>query len=73
VDPCALLTAQQRAELGLDQQTRFSVRPDALYGVADVPQCAVRGFTPRAITLGLSIVTSTGIELYTSGKLAAQV
>jgi hypothetical protein len=44
-----------------------------LYGGADVPLCTIGGFEPRAVTAGLSLVTSMGIERYTSGELAAEL
>jgi uncharacterized protein DUF3558 len=73
VDPCSLLTEQQRAELGLDGRPLFSKAPVGLYGGAEVPLCTVRGFEPRAVTVGVSLVTSVGIERYTSGELAAEL
>jgi len=33
----------------------------------------MRGYEPRAVSVGLSIVTTTGVELFTSGELAAEV
>lgn len=73
IDPCSLLTAEQRAELGLEGQPLFGTGPSELYPGADVPTCAVRGYEPRAVAVGVSNVTTTGIELYTSGELAAEV
>src|SRR5919109_3942694 len=48
VDPCSLLTAEQRAELGLDRPPVFDLGPSRLYN-GEVPLCAIRGFEPRAI------------------------
>jgi hypothetical protein len=45
----------------------------ALYNSVEVPLCAIRGFEPRAITVGLSIVTNMGAEVFTSGELAVEV
>ena len=73
VDPCSLLTEEQRAELGLDARPLSSQAPVGLYGGAEVPLCTVRGFEPRAVTVGLSLVTSVGIERFTSGELAAEI
>lgn len=73
VDPCSLLTEQQRGELGLDGKPLFDSAPSVLYSGAEVPACAVRGFKPRAVSVGLSLVASAGIELYTSGELRADV
>jgi uncharacterized protein DUF3558 len=73
VDPCSLLTEQQRAELGLDGRPVFSQAPVSLYKGADVPSCTTGGFEPRAVTVGVSLVTSVGIERFTSGELAAEL
>ena len=73
VDPCSLLTEAQRAELGLDARPVFDLSPSLLYPGPEVPACVIGGNAPRAITVGVSIVTSAGIELFTSGELAAEV
>jgi hypothetical protein len=73
VDPCLLLTAEQRAGLGLDGRPEFDLGPSELYPGGDVPACVMRGYEPLAVSVGLSIVTTTGIELFTSGELAAKV
>ncbi|MHA6627855.1 DUF3558 domain-containing protein [Pseudonocardia sichuanensis] len=73
VDPCSLLTEEQRAELGLDGRPVFSQAPVGLYDGVEVPLCTVRGFEPRAVTVGVSLVMSVGIERFTSGELAAQI
>ena len=73
VDPCALLTERQRAELGLDARPLFSRAPVGLYEGAEVPLCTISGFEPRAVTVGLSLVTNVGIERFTSGGLAAEI
>ena len=73
VDPCSLLTAEQRVGLGLDGRAVFDLGPSELYGDMDVPACVVSGSDPRAITVGVSIVTSAGIDLFSSGDLAAEV
>jgi hypothetical protein len=73
IDPCSLLTEEQRAELGLDGRPVFSRAPVGLYGGADVPLCTVRGFEPRAVSVGVSLVTSVGIERYASGELSAEL
>ena len=73
IDPCSLLTEEQRAELGLDGRPVFSQAPVGLYGGAEVPSCTTGGFEPRAVTVGVSLVTSVGIERFTSGELAAEL
>ncbi len=73
VDPCSLLTTPQRAALGLDRPPVFDSSPSALYKGAEVPLCSIGGVTPRAVSVGISAVTNVGIELFTSGDLAADV
>ncbi|MFD1524047.1 DUF3558 domain-containing protein [Pseudonocardia yunnanensis] len=73
VDPCSLLTEEQRTGLGLDRPPVFDLGPSLLYPGADIPACLFQGYEPRAVSVGLSIVTIAGIELFTSGELAATV
>jgi Protein of unknown function (DUF3558) len=73
VDPCSLLTAEQRTGLGLDGRPVFDLGPSDLYPGADIPACAIRGYDPHAVTVGVSLVTTAGIELFTHGELAAEV
>jgi hypothetical protein len=59
VDPCGLLTAEQRAELGLDG--------DSLPGTTDAPyfagrKCSLVGFEPRDIALSFTLATSSGLN-----------
>jgi hypothetical protein len=72
VDPCSLLTPAQRAELGLDGRPSFDVGPSQLYE-AEVPACVIRGSEPREVFVGVNLVTTAGIERFTSGDLAAEV
>jgi len=73
VDPCSLLTEDQRAELGLDGRPVHDVRRTSLYPGGDVPSCTVRGFEPRAIWTAVSLVSTTGIERYTGDDLDVDV
>ena len=72
VDPCSLLTEEQRAELGLDGRPYFDNRPSLLYP-GNVPMCVISGFDPRAIAISVGVVTTADIEFFTSGRLAADV
>ncbi|GAA2555852.1 hypothetical protein GCM10010210_31740 [Pseudonocardia hydrocarbonoxydans] len=63
VDPCTLLTDEDRTELGLDQPPVPNVGTSALYG-GEIQQCAVRGFEPRAISVSVLLSVTGGIELY---------
>jgi hypothetical protein len=73
VDPCSLLTEQQRAELGLDAEHRLDVGPLPPYPGSDIPLCQFGGFRPRAVSLTVATVTTTGIDLFRSGNLLAEV
>jgi hypothetical protein len=73
VDPCSLLTEEQRAELGLDGRPVLDRSPTSLYPGGDVPSCTVSGFEPRAVWVGLTLVTTTGIERYSSGDLRVDI
>jgi uncharacterized protein YceK len=73
VDPCSLLTEQQRAELGLDAKPRLDVGPLPPYPGTDIPLCLFGGFRPRSVSLGVATVTTTGIDLFRSGGLVADV
>jgi hypothetical protein len=62
VDPCALLTPAQRAELGLESSS--------VPYTNDVPKtagraCSIRGYEPRAIAVDFALVTANGIEAIT--------
>ncbi|WP_277398805.1 DUF3558 domain-containing protein [Pseudonocardia alaniniphila] len=72
VDPCSLLTEEQRADLGLDGRPVFDSALSELYP-GDVPACAIRGFDPRAVLAGVSVVTTAGVELFTSRELALKL
>jgi Protein of unknown function (DUF3558) len=73
VDPCSLLTPAQRKELGLDGRPVSGADKSELYNGGVVPLCSIHGNEPRAIIIGVSVVTSAGIDMWTSGKLAADV
>jgi hypothetical protein len=73
VDPCSLLTEEQRAELGLDGRPVIDSRQTSLYPGGDVPSCTVRGFEPRAVWTAVSLVASTGIERYAADDLLVDV
>ncbi|MFC5235775.1 DUF3558 domain-containing protein [Pseudonocardia zijingensis] len=73
VDPCSLLTEAQRAELGLDAEPRSDVGPLPPYPGTDIPLCLFGGFQPRSISLGVALIGTTGVELYLSGNLAADI
>jgi hypothetical protein len=73
VDPCSLLTEAQRAELGLDARPRLDVGPLPPYPGRGIPLCLFGGFTPRAVSVAVSVVTTAGVEIFTSGELVAEL
>jgi len=72
IEPCSLLTEQQRLDLGLDGQTFSDTQPSRLFD-GDLPLCSINGFSPRAVSVGIGVVTTVGIEAFSSGKLDASI
>lgn len=72
VDPCSLLTEEQRARLGLDGPVTRTSISTRLYG-RDSAVCGVSGSRPRDIFVGIVLVTTVGIERYTTGELLVQI
>ena len=72
VDPCGLLSAGQRAELGLDGKPLRSNPYSPLFRGA-VPTCAISGLEGQPVAVGLGLVTSSGIERWGEGDLEADV
>ncbi len=73
VDPCSLLTEAQRAELGLDARPRLDPGPLPPYPGNEIPLCVFGGFRPRPVSVAVSVVTTAGIEIFTSGELVAEL
>ena len=71
VDPCSLLTAEQRRELGLTSEPRSSTAYVGLFR-GEVRTCTVRGDSADSALLGITAVTTAGIERWREGDLAAQ-
>src|SRR5689334_926336 len=68
VDPCSLLTVEQRAELDLDGAPYYTNSHAELFD-GDVPTCTITGYTQRPIALAIGAVTTAGIERWQSGDL----
>jgi hypothetical protein len=64
LDPCALLTPDEIAGLGLEPGGNLDVRNSALYGGVTA-LCSWQGFEPRAIAVGVNLSVTGGIELFT--------
>ncbi len=71
VEPCSLLTAEQRAALGLDGNPITSTGSTQIFGSAR--SCDVRGSDPLEVAVGITLVTTTGVERFTGGELAANL
>ncbi|MHA6782927.1 DUF3558 domain-containing protein [Pseudonocardia saturnea] len=72
LDPCDLLTETQRADLGLDRPPVFNRGPSQLYG-GETDLCSVRGNEPRAVSVGVQLAVTAGIEVFTSRPVDAEV
>ena len=72
VDPCSLLSREQRVLLGLESEPRAS-NPHVELFRGDVPTCTMIGFRPDAIGLAIGAVTSIGIERWHEKDLAAEI
>lgn len=72
VDPCSLLTAEQRAALGFTSRPSAS-RPYVALFRGDVPTCTMYSSSPRAVLLGVGTVLTAGIELWRGEDLAARL
>ena len=71
VDPCALLTPDQRVELQLDRPPQFRRERSILYP-GEESSCSTGG-TESPISINISVVTTAGIEFWTSGQAVADL
>ncbi len=72
VEPCSLLTEQQRAELGLELRADPFVDDSRLYG-GPVPSCLFQARSPRATTVATGVVSTVGVERFLEGQLEAEL
>jgi hypothetical protein len=72
VDPCSLLTPEQRAGLGFDGTPIFTDPYTELFH-GKVPTCTITGLSRSPIAVGVGVVTSVGIERWRQSDLAADV
>jgi hypothetical protein len=72
VDPCSLLTAEQRAALGFTSEPRPS-RPYVALFRGEVSTCTMRGSSPENALVVNGAVTTVGIERWREGDIAADV
>ncbi len=72
VDPCSLLTPEQRAELGLTSKPAYSNSYVELFR-GEVPTCTIHSSRPDATIVGIGVVTTVGIERWQDPDLSADV
>jgi hypothetical protein len=72
VDPCSLLTAEQRAALGLTSEPHFSVSRVELFS-GEVPTCTVHSQGSSPVVVGLGLVTTAGIERWQDPGLSVEI
>ena len=72
VDPCSLLTAEQRNTLGLGSRPSPS-RPYVALFRGEVPTCTTYSSSPGAVILGVGAVTTVGVERWNENDLAVQL
>lgn len=72
LDPCTLLTAEQRAELGLDREPLLDVGQSGLYG--GVTQlCSIRRLDRPSYALGVELSVTSGVEVFLQPGIRAEV
>lgn len=71
VDPCSLLTKAQQAALGLNSQPQLISTYVALFR-GEVRTCTMRGPSPTNLLLGISAVTTVGIERWREEDVAVE-
>lgn len=70
IDPCTLLSEEQKKQLGLNRPSILNVNFQRAYnGVTKL--CTARGEQPRSITVGVDLVVTAGIELFTPESVQA--
>jgi hypothetical protein len=72
VDPCSLLTAEQRSALGLTSEPRPS-RPYVALFRGEVPTCTMRGGSPENVLLVSGAVTTVGLDRWHEDDISADV
>ncbi len=72
VDPCSLLTAEQRASLDLDGVPLAGSSYVELFR-GEVRTCTTTGLSRRPVAVSVGLVTTVGIERWQETDLAAEV
>ena len=72
VDPCTLLTAEQRRSLGITSRPRSS-RPFVTLFRGEVATCTMRGGPPENVLLVSGAVTTAGVSRWQEPDISADV
>ena len=72
VDPCSLLTAEQRSELGLESVPKLT-RPYVEFYRGEVATCTLSGPPPDSVLLVVGVITTTGIERWFDSDVLAGI
>lgn len=73
VDPCALLTESQRAELGLDAEPAYDVQVSPLFEGPE-PACTIGGSDPREVAVGVALpYDGLGVDAFAASRVRAEV
>lgn len=73
LDPCSLLTAEQRADLQLDDEGIFNGGRSALYEGPE-STCNLGAFEPRAVAVGVSLpYDGLGIDAFAPSRVDSMV
>ncbi|QJY49474.1 DUF3558 domain-containing protein [Pseudonocardia broussonetiae] len=73
VDPCSLLTASQRAELGLDAEPAYDVQVSPLFEGPE-PACTIGGSDPREVAAGVALpYDGLGVNAFAASRVRADV
>jgi hypothetical protein len=72
LDPCTLLTAEQRAELGLDREPLLDVGPSGLYG-GETQLCSILRLDRPGYALAVEVSVTSGVEVFLQPGIRAEV
>ncbi|QJY49476.1 DUF3558 domain-containing protein [Pseudonocardia broussonetiae] len=73
VDPCSLLTASQRADLGLEGEPNYDVARSPLFEGPE-PACTTRGYEPLTVAVGVALpYDGLGIDAFAAYRVRSEV
>ena len=72
LDPCTLLTVEQRAELELDREPLLNVGPSGLYG-GETQLCSIRRLDRPSYAMAVQLSVTAGVEVFLRPDVPAEV